>query len=215
MTSATDALRALLDEREVEHFDGCENTMWGYEQTSESTGIYRYSADEISDGFVIVRLHHLTPEQAVAATLGPTVPPPPPPEQPPYDLLIDLLRDEWGIEVSWDGLRKFWHVGCTDERVTAIGELHDELRDAIVEVLGNRCDWNQQGVAHAHEVIEKAATLGPGTCHPIISDNLNESEGTGDAWADCSECGHLLFVLTDPNSQPPNYCPNCGKRVVG
>lgn len=59
-----------------------------------------------------------------------------------------------------------------------------------------------------------AATLGPGTCHPIISDNLTESEGTGDAWADCSECGHLLFVLTDPSSQPPNYCPGCGRKVV-
>ena len=57
------------------------------------------------------------------------------------------------------------------------------------------------------------ATLGRGTCHAVISDNLAESEGTGDAWADCSECGHLLFVLTDPNSQPPNYCPNCGRRV--
>lgn len=53
----------------------------------------------------------------------------------------------------------------------------------------------------------------PGTCKPVISDNLNESEGTGDAWADCSACGHLLFVLTDPNSQPPNYCPSCGRRV--
>lgn len=59
-----------------------------------------------------------------------------------------------------------------------------------------------------------AATLGRGTCHPIISDNLNESEGAGDAWADCSECGHLLFVLTDPTSEPPNYCPNCGRRIV-
>lgn len=59
-----------------------------------------------------------------------------------------------------------------------------------------------------------AATLGPGTCKPVISDNLTESEGTGDAWADCSACGHLLFVLTDPNSQPPNYCPNCGAKVV-
>ena len=59
-----------------------------------------------------------------------------------------------------------------------------------------------------------AATLGPGTCHAVISDNLAESEGTGDAWADCSECGHLLFVLTDPSSQPPNYCPECGRRVV-
>lgn len=52
------------------------------------------------------------------------------------------------------------------------------------------------------------------TCHPIISDNLNESEGTGDAWANCSECGDLLFVLTDPTSTKPNFCPNCGRRVV-
>lgn len=59
-----------------------------------------------------------------------------------------------------------------------------------------------------------AATLGRGECHPIISDNLTESEGMGDAWADCSECGHLLFVLTDPSSEVPNYCPNCGAKVV-
>ena len=58
------------------------------------------------------------------------------------------------------------------------------------------------------------ATLGRGTCKPVVSDNLTESEGMGDAWADCSECGHLLFVLTDPNSQPPNYCPNCGRKVM-
>ena len=70
-SSATDVLRRLLDERGVEHYDGCENTLWGYEQTSESTGTYRYSADEISDGFVNVWLHHRTPEQAIAATLGP------------------------------------------------------------------------------------------------------------------------------------------------
>lgn len=53
-----------------------------------------------------------------------------------------------------------------------------------------------------------------GECHAIISDNLTESEGTGDAWADCSECGHLLYVLTDPSSEPPNFCPNCGRKVV-
>lgn len=53
-----------------------------------------------------------------------------------------------------------------------------------------------------------------GECHAIISDNLTESEGTGDAWADCSECGHLLYVLTDPSSEPPNYCPHCGRKVM-
>ena len=58
------------------------------------------------------------------------------------------------------------------------------------------------------------ATLGRGTCHPVANDNLTESEGTGDAWADCSECGYLLCVLTDPSSQMPNYCPNCGRKVI-
>ena len=68
-------------------------------------------------------------------------------------------------------------------------------------------------VFHAPEqAIE--ATLGRGTCHPVANDNLTESEGTGDAWANCSECGHLLCVLTDPSSQMPNYCPNCGRKVV-
>lgn len=58
------------------------------------------------------------------------------------------------------------------------------------------------------------ATLGRGTCHPVANDNLNESEGTGDAWANCSECGYLLCVLTDPSSPMPNYCPKCGRKVV-
>ena len=57
-----------------------------------------------------------SPEQAIEATLGPVVPPPEPPVV-PYDVLIDLLRDEWDIEVMWDGLRRFWYVGLTDEGV--------------------------------------------------------------------------------------------------
>ena len=68
--SATDELRRLLDERGVEHYDGTECTLWDYEQTSESTGCYRCSADEIRDGFVNVWMHHLTPKQAIEATLG-------------------------------------------------------------------------------------------------------------------------------------------------
>ena len=67
--SATDELRRLLDERGVEHYDGTECTLWDYEQTSESTGCYRCSADEIRDGFVNVWMHHLTPAQAIDATL--------------------------------------------------------------------------------------------------------------------------------------------------
>lgn len=57
------------------------------------------------------------------------------------------------------------------------------------------------------------ATLGRGTCHAIPHDNLNESEGMGDAWETCSECGALLAVITD-NQPTPNFCPNCGAKVV-
>ena len=71
MTSATERLRALLDERGVEHFDATECTLWGYEQTSDSTGCYRCAADEVGEGFMTLRMHHITPEQAVEATLGP------------------------------------------------------------------------------------------------------------------------------------------------
>lgn len=116
-------------------------------------------------------------------------------------------------------------------------ELHRALKAAGVdyEVAQGLTFWNcsdgRECVAYGYQVNGKpklsvkivgitdpeqaiAATLGAGTCHAIISDNLTESEGMGDAWADCSECGHLLFVLTDLNSEPPNYCPNCGRKVV-
>lgn len=123
----------------------------------------------------------------------------------------------------------------TDETMTATERLRALLNERGVEHLdmGGMTEFTNGGgricrtytrpepltvdVAMLAVLPEQAveATLGRGECHPIISDNLNESEGTGDAWADCSACGHLLFVLTDPTSEQPNYCPNCGRRIVG
>lgn len=68
--SATETLRQMLDERGVEHYDGSERTLWGYEPTGEDTGIYRYAASEISGGFLQFDMFRITPEQAIAATLG-------------------------------------------------------------------------------------------------------------------------------------------------
>lgn len=70
MVTATDELRRLLDERGVEHYDGTERTLWGYEQTGEDTGIYRFAASEISGGFLQFDMFRITPAQAIAATLG-------------------------------------------------------------------------------------------------------------------------------------------------
>lgn len=66
MTSATERLRALLDERGVEHYDGTESTLWLKDEHG-----YRASADEVSDGMMQLHVWCITPEQAVAATLGP------------------------------------------------------------------------------------------------------------------------------------------------
>ena len=38
-------------------------------------------------------------------------------EEPRYRELIRVLRDDWDIDASWDGLRGFWDIGLTDEGV--------------------------------------------------------------------------------------------------
>ena len=113
------------------------------------------------------------------------------------------MLDERGVKwmpVAWSPKREtFYHAA------NGVGFCADEYTDGV-KIYTDATITPEQAVE---------ATLGRGTCHAIVSDNLTESEGTGDAWADCSECGHLLFVLTDPTSEPPAYCPWCGAKVVG
>lgn len=166
--TATDELRELLDERGVEWTNP--NSILRDDMTSWVANGFDYDAFEVSDGTLVLSAAHqddLTPEQAIEATLGPR-------EQPPYDELIEALRRDWDIEASWDGLRRFWYVGLTDEGV--------RKRD------------------------EREATLGRGTCR--ITDN-----GPWGYPYVCSECGASFDP--DVNGGELNYCPNCGRKVVG
>ena len=103
--TATDELCKLLDERGVEWSSIGGDTAWedsrGWTATAEADSV---------DGSMVYVTALMTPEQAIEATLGPR-------EQPPYDELIEALRRDWDIEASWDGLRRFWYVGLTDEGV--------------------------------------------------------------------------------------------------
>ena len=56
------------------------------------------------------------------------------------------------------------------------------------------------------------ATVGAGTCHIEVHDNLAETEGMGDVWLECDEC-HWQMPL-EPTTPRFKYCPNCGARVV-
>ena len=60
---ATDELRRLLDERGVAHSDHYLSTTW-----RDGHGILHLAGEPMADGVLVVDM--LTPEQAVAATLG-------------------------------------------------------------------------------------------------------------------------------------------------
>lgn len=103
-----------------------------------------------------------TPEQAIKAwnTRAETVP--------PIDDLIDALRDGWNIEASWDGLRKFWYVGLTEEGVRERDErdraerdlrdevnwMHSELHGAEMAASGETVLLDEQ-YSHALRLVEE------------------------------------------------------------
>lgn len=200
--STTERLRQLLDERGVEwargRYDRREFTRWYIRNNSGY--IAASFRDVLADGngkpFLRCEFYEITPEQAVEATLGPAVPPPEPPVV-PYDLLIDELRDTWGIEACWDGLRKFWYLGWTDEHVEDMGRLHDELCDAVAEA----------STVKAHRILDKARYAGRGTCRydfvPNIGNGFLNACGLK-----CSCCGREQMSM-----DAPKFCPDCGMRV--
>lgn len=44
-----------------------------------------------------------------------------------YGELLRCLENDWNIRASWDGLRRFWHIGLTEEGV----RLRDEYDEAM------------------------------------------------------------------------------------
>lgn len=67
--SATDELRRMLDERGVEYYASPNGVAWGKLATPIHGRMYTHYAVEI-DGLLCVDSHCITPEQAIAATLG-------------------------------------------------------------------------------------------------------------------------------------------------
>jgi hypothetical protein len=69
--TATDRLRELLDERGVEYYDHATGVGWRFwVDWSDSVGNYTKSVGVDEDGTCYAILEHLTPEQAIAATVG-------------------------------------------------------------------------------------------------------------------------------------------------
>ena len=104
--SATDELRRMLDERGVE-WSATDTYRLLVTSWNDASG-HSWAFVEHKDGnFSKLTAYHLTPEQAIAATLGKL----------PYDELLRCLKNDWHISASWDGLRKFWNIELTEDGV--------------------------------------------------------------------------------------------------
>lgn len=81
------------------------------------------------------------------------------------------------------------------------------------------CGWNDDYSLECRaKLIDKwntRAELGSGTCEYVIEDNMNESEGMGDVWFRCTNCGTCYDYIADDWLLKMPHCPKCGATVKG
>lgn len=133
----------------------------------------------------------LTPDQAIAATLGSG--------EPSYDELIRCLENDWHISASWDGLRKFWCIELTEEGVKLRDATHGTLTaEQVRNALMSADRWGKPmgniGETHTHVVIRDDGWQ-------AIADELNVELGseingdTSDGYHTFNELYHHRAVL--------------------
>lgn len=204
MGNPTNELRAKLDELGVRWWPDVyyrdTNTCW-------RVGDFEWRASEKKDGKLLIGctcVKYLTPEQAIAATVG--------------------RCDTMGLWYEWEQV------------------LFANVSDEVAQDNLNEC---------VHELLDKAATMGVGTCHYIPDDagftwwdendvEHYEKHSASDecCFASCDKCGNQMMVgeegwfdgwdeiiewWEDDGSYHKGYvleprfkrCPNCGARLVG
>ena len=197
--SATDELCRMLDERGVEWWQsantlGCVFTRW----YSPLFGDEVCAMENGEEGLVLFD-HFMTPEQAIAATLG---------------------LGTW-VSPTWER----WHKSLRHDEVNSIGDAVEQLMYEVIEFggdmgpNGNTYNGIDEGdvltSGYINEWVERFKNmLEPGTCKPATYDNGDSTDHLEpgeyhEFWepaCKCSVCGSLIPLR--------NYCPNCGAKVV-
>lgn len=114
------------------------------------------------------------------------------------------MLDERGVE--WRKTPHYSSESQDNETVFAGDGIEWYANDHLNGKLGLRAARYEVTPEQAIE-----ATLGRGTCHITVQDNMTETEGMGDVWLECDACGWQMPL--EPSTPRFNYCPNCGARV--
>lgn len=78
-------------------------------------------------------------------------------------------------------------------------------REAAVEAWNTRADDYRQAAEYWQRMYEEA--FAERTCHEVMVDRF---------FRGCSECGYMWeYMYGIGKRERPNYCPNCGAKVVG
>ena len=75
------------------------------------------------------------------------------------------------------------------------------------------CFYNPNGTRQENN-FTTWSTRAERTCEYAIKDNMNEAEGMGDVWIECSACHCMFDYYADDWLMNMSYCPNCGARVT-
>jgi hypothetical protein len=203
--TATERLRALLDERGVE-WDADDEAM---DDGSLSQVTYWYcngiewSADGRDEYLAFDAVQLLTPEQAIAATLGREDTYTREDVESAFVSGYSLGSLPVGSDPRWDE-----NVQTVDEHMAELGWMRiSDTEDAST-------DTNGYDSGHVRNM---SATLGTGTCH---ADETYSYECIGDDSScygkvitvhvmECSECGGTYEHVNGSYE----YCPRCGRRI--
>lgn len=104
-------------------------------------------------------------------------------------------------------------IMCNDCR--SRGDVYDTEAEAIA-AWNSRADYHgyEQAAIEAWESIKEWNSRAERTCEFNIKDNMNETEGMGDVWIECSACNCVFDFYADEWLMKMGYCPNCGARRV-
>lgn len=187
MGNPTDELRARLNELGVEHIDNDYKTV-RYTRWNNG-GKREVMYKEWSNGTTRLDASNVTPEQAIAATVG---------------------VEKWEPSKEW----KVWYDSLKHDNPTSIREAVENILYEAIDFGGdmgpNGNVWSgvDEGTVLTENCIDGwvesvesiAATVGAGTCHVI------EDEDTG--YLTCSECGAI-----QPDDYTVYHCWCCGKKI--
>lgn len=188
----TDILRAMLDERGIEyetptstftvaHVGDIKYRFLEYRRCGEP------SLDEKLDGKIFAETEWLTPEQAIAATVG----------------VRDYTYDEWRAinEAVGDAMEyAHEHAVMYPDKADPLWNI-DEYVNRVLEVAYG----------------PKDATIDAGTCQGEIDSDYFECKLTtfkcrSCGWSGVVDDGYAGYSFEDTDM--PRHCPNCGAKVV-